>query len=372
MTNLRNSSGKKRARKSGVRKPRTVTRVPFEPSLSHDRLVQYIVGLCCIRHRPESVEIVLGDMVQDESAEEARDVDVTILVPESDGARSALSAYEAKDERRPIDVKTVEQLSAKLDDMPDVRDKAIVSTSGYTKPAIRKAKAKGVTLYIAERWTAPMQSDLGAASLPGTPAESLRFANDLLIWLPNHKVVFRHAGEMKPETPMTMSDSVLNLQGAQHERFPNLSALVEETLGRSTNQLLAAPEVLSSCPAAPEEWVEQRTVGLVGSPMSCTHRCQIGDLGCAFEVSPGDIRLIEEAEITGQIQWSTSDLAPEYWIVKDVTTRAVFAAAAIAIAPGCPPRIVGLAFATDSSDVTVHVAEFTAKHQQQFREIRLR
>ena len=41
-------------------------------------MVQYLVGLCCLRHDPDAVEITLGDMVYDHVAEKDRDVDITI------------------------------------------------------------------------------------------------------------------------------------------------------------------------------------------------------------------------------------------------------------------------------------------------------
>ena len=39
-------------------------------------MIQYLVGLCCLRHDPDAVEITLGDMVYDHVAEKDRDVDI--------------------------------------------------------------------------------------------------------------------------------------------------------------------------------------------------------------------------------------------------------------------------------------------------------
>ena len=36
-------------------------------------MIQYLVGLCCLRHDPDAVEITLGDMVYDHVAEKDRD-----------------------------------------------------------------------------------------------------------------------------------------------------------------------------------------------------------------------------------------------------------------------------------------------------------
>jgi hypothetical protein len=102
-------------------------------------LVQYLVGLCCLRCNPTAVEITIGDMVLDESAEKERDVDITVTLEEAPGAIRALKAYEVKKEKTPLDVAEVEQLCMKSHDMPSVTHKAIVSSSGFTAPALKKA-----------------------------------------------------------------------------------------------------------------------------------------------------------------------------------------------------------------------------------------
>jgi hypothetical protein len=45
-------------------------------------LVQYLVGLCCLKWDPEAVDMTIGDMVYDAGAEKERDVDVTVTVSE--------------------------------------------------------------------------------------------------------------------------------------------------------------------------------------------------------------------------------------------------------------------------------------------------
>ena len=53
-------------------------------------LVQYLVGLCCLRWDPSAVDLTIGDMVRDAAADKDRDVDVTVTVAEADGTRRAL------------------------------------------------------------------------------------------------------------------------------------------------------------------------------------------------------------------------------------------------------------------------------------------
>ena len=51
-------------------------------------MIQYLVGLCCLRHDPDAVEITLGDMVYDHVAEKDRDVDITITFKEGINMRA--------------------------------------------------------------------------------------------------------------------------------------------------------------------------------------------------------------------------------------------------------------------------------------------
>ncbi len=120
-------------------------------------LVQYLVGLCCLRRNPAAVDITLGDMVLDTAAGKERDVNVTLTLEEAPGMTRAFKAYEVKREKRPLDVADVEQLCIKLLDMSTVTHRAIVSASGFTKPAQEKAARHGVELFIIHPWTRPLE-----------------------------------------------------------------------------------------------------------------------------------------------------------------------------------------------------------------------
>src|SRR5437868_1805442 len=95
-------------------------------------LVQYLVGLCCLRRNPDAVDVTIGNLVLDTAADKARDVDITVTVPDADGSMRAFKAYEVKREGEPLDVSKVEQLCIKLRDMPSITHRAIVSASGFT------------------------------------------------------------------------------------------------------------------------------------------------------------------------------------------------------------------------------------------------
>lgn len=115
-------------------------------------MVQYSVGLCCLRHDPEAIEITVGNMVYDKAAQKKRDVDVTITYKNADGTISAFKAAEVKKETAPLDVTTIEQLCMKFSDMPQITHKSIFSTSGYSQAAKTKAQYHTVDIYTLKPW----------------------------------------------------------------------------------------------------------------------------------------------------------------------------------------------------------------------------
>lgn len=133
--------------------------------------VQYLVGLCCVRVHADAVDVTLGDMVLDPAAEKKRDVDVTVTMREPGGEITAFKAYEVKKESAPLDVSTVEQLGTKLNDMPSVTHRAIVSASGYTTSAIRKGLRHGVDLYTISPWTRPVREQFPELGLERVPQD---------------------------------------------------------------------------------------------------------------------------------------------------------------------------------------------------------
>lgn len=119
--------------------------------------IHLLVGFLTLISRPEGVELELGSMVFDAAAEKDRDVDVTVRAVGDDGAVSVFEGLEVKDHTRPLDVTHVEQLCAKLRDMPEITDRGIVSASGYTEGGVNKARRSGVTPYSLIEWTAPVE-----------------------------------------------------------------------------------------------------------------------------------------------------------------------------------------------------------------------
>lgn len=117
--------------------------------------IHYLVGLLTKVQSADDVVVELGDLVHDASTDTKRDVDIT--VSNRDGSKSVYRGTEVKNHSRPLDTGQVEGLCLKFMDMPDITHRAIVSASGYTKPAVAKAKAHSVELLEIVDWPDPRQ-----------------------------------------------------------------------------------------------------------------------------------------------------------------------------------------------------------------------
>lgn len=59
-------------------------------------LVQYLVGLCCLRWDQDAIDVTIGDMVLDAAADKDRDVDVTVTVAETDGTKTCVQSVRSE------------------------------------------------------------------------------------------------------------------------------------------------------------------------------------------------------------------------------------------------------------------------------------
>jgi hypothetical protein len=112
--------------------------------------IHLLVGVLTQASSPENVTVELGSMVFDTAARKVRDVDV--IVEQAIEGIKALKGLEVKKHKEPLDVTHVEQLASKLKDMPSLTSRQIVSASGYTSSAIRKAAAHDVELFSLTDW----------------------------------------------------------------------------------------------------------------------------------------------------------------------------------------------------------------------------
>ncbi|MBX7135015.1 MAG: restriction endonuclease [Fimbriimonadaceae bacterium] len=99
---------------------------------------------------PSAKIIQKARLPQDDRPEQRREVDVLVVIPA--GRRTARIGVDVKNEKAPLDVVVVEQLIGKYSKLRQSLDKyCIVSTSGFTQPALADAARAGVeALHLTE------------------------------------------------------------------------------------------------------------------------------------------------------------------------------------------------------------------------------
>jgi len=191
--------------------------------------VHLLVGLLTQISRPNGVDIVLGDMIFDSVAEEDRDVDITVRAKSNTGT-TIFEGIEVKHHRRPLDATHVEQLCAKLNDMPEFTERGIVSASGYTKPAIRKASHNKVALYELRDWPKPMR--LGNITL----SDKLQIGDRKYEWIgtPHVTIITSINKPMGEDLQFEMSAPIVDSTGVQNAVTPTCDALARKLISRAT------------------------------------------------------------------------------------------------------------------------------------------
>ena len=324
-------------------------------------VVQYLVGLCCMRHDLAASEITIGDMVYDEAAEKDRDVDVTVVIPAADGSRLAFKAVEVKHESKPLDVGKVEQLCLKLSDMSEITHRSIVSTSGYTDGARRKARSHNVDLYSLLKWTQPIGEEFPDFAGTGTPEEFLAHVQSSLLYWVNANV-FLHALGGVSSFNYENDTSALGADGKVHSLFSTMGQFVDAVLLRSTNILIHQEPAITIGKAFPYGMAAKDADYLAGPAWPHTHTLDLADDGVYLRVSDHEPFQIKSATISGQLQWRKRKRDPQFLIMKNVEDGALFAGAAIADFGGESEQMFAMVFPKTGREIGI--SQFTLPEKQ--------
>ena len=326
-------------------------------------LIQYLVGLCCLRGNPSAVNVELGDMVLDESVGKRRDVDVTVTANDDDGGEKwVFKAFEVKDEGTPLDVTEVEQLCIKLKDMPSITHRGIVSSSGFSDGAKRKAEHHKVDLYSLEQWSTSIELEFPKFGLRGLPEYAISFSRQLLVWL-NEQVYVTAPAARRP-FDIKSEDALLDSTGALHSRYTAFHQYRHDILLRSTERLYAREPAQTMMRTLPS----YHSGGLaVTSEWPHTHTLDVSADDVYFEA--GDLVKIEEVTISGFLRWETLLERPDFRVMRRVSDGEAFAGALIALG-----QREGEMFAfvvADSPTAGVHFVKLERKHLNMIRQLSL-
>jgi hypothetical protein len=321
-------------------------------------LVQYLVGLCCLKWHPDAVDVTIGDMVLDPAAGKQRDVDVTVTISDSGNITHAFKAYEVKHESNPLDVADVEQLCLKLLDMPSVTHRAIVSASGFTSSGRSKAARHGVTLYGLRQWTRPLQEQFPALTMQGTAQECFLMSQTLLCWTNvQYAIVAREA-----ESPFSVQpdDKLFDASGNVHPKYTKFADYQNELLLRSTEipfQLEPAVTILRTFPVP--DTVSDGTVP-AGPGWPHTHTLDTHSDGVHVETSKG-VRRVDLITINGYLQWQRGIDSSLYYVMDQIPDGEAFAGALISMEKR-EGHMIALVFSPKIRDIGIHFVRLAEKH----------
>lgn len=330
-------------------------------------MIQYLVGLCCLRHNPDAIDITLGDRVYDCAAEKARDVDITVTLRNEEGMKEIFKAVEVKAESKAIDVETVEQLCLKLSDMERVTHKSIFSTSGYTDGARSKAKAHSVDLYTLSPWTMPIEDDFKDFAGVGRPSDFLTAVDSYLLhWMDETLFVVVPDGpesfEYSENTPVYSS------LGKRHEKFLTMGEFKKEMVEKSGTILYTQPaavEMLGNDLSA------QNSGSFIGKPWPFTHQMPVKQENAYLKFEK-KLCQINSVVIQGQLRWEIEKLNPQFYILKNIETNEIFAGAAIAAYGKDNGRMFAMVFPDKGRNLGIHQVVIPQKQRSMLRMLKIK
>lgn len=321
-------------------------------------LVQYLVGLCCLKWHPDAVNVVIGDMVLDQAANKQRDVDVTVTISESGSITHAFKAYEVKHESNPLDVAEVEQLCLKLLDMPSVTHRAIVSASGFTSSAESKAARHGITLYQFRPWTRPLQEQFPALTMQGTAEECFPMSQTLLCWTNVQYALI--AREAAGPFSVQASDRLFDASGNAHPKYSTFADYQSELLLRSTEILLPLEPAVSISRTFPIPYVASDGAIPAGPAWPHTHTLDVRSDDVHVETGKG-IRRIDLITINGYLRWERPANKSLYYVMDQLPNGQAFAGALVSMERR-EGHMTALVFSPTTRDIGVHFVRLAEKH----------
>lgn len=323
-------------------------KLPLSPML-----IQYLVGLCTLKWNEgaSSLNVTLGDLVFDEAAEEPRDVDVTVTLNTPDGAY-AFMGYEVKHWGKKLNSHHVEALNAKLQDMPAVTHRAIVTTSGYYKPAIKKAEYHGIDLYVIKEWTTPIEKQFpNLAPLKGPPAQVFRGSQFHLAW-PERSI---HLYVDAPYFDIASDAPLFDAEHNQHSLYPTFGAFSEAMLVVSTGILWPTKPMQDRLPVKEAlDRGEPITIPEDNHRWPFGHTFDVANAGVHVRTPDNALHHVTAVTIQGQLSWEYSPML--YLAMEKIPTGEMFASALVGVNP-IPGRMAAIMIPTTGRNLTIRFVQ---------------
>ena len=277
-----------------------------------DTDIHYLVGILSLASSPDDVEIELGSRVYDEGGDKGRDVDITITVKNKDGTVTAYRGIEVKKHGRKLNIEHVEQLAIKLNDMPDITHKAIVSASGYTQGAIDKGKFHDVELLELVDWDSPSEG------FEHFKATEMPFYQKNLNWVGSPHAHVNPEQQISNEVKKEFMENpnIYFLDGKENAEVPDFETLIKNQRTFVQNKIFEMKEIEEL--AKDVEKSVNITIDIEDNPYVI--------------VSSGKI-IINRIRFRGVVKWTESLKETQYKILKKQDDGKPIAGCAVAEIP---------------------------------------
>ena len=253
--------------------------------------IHLLVGLLTQASSPENVAVELGSLVYDVAAAKLRDVDVTVRCPVN--GIEQLRGLEVKKHAQPLDVTHVEQLLAKLNDMPTLKARQVVSASGYTSGALKKAAAHNLELFRLTDWEEKYSFEHAQLQNMGS------FCSRTLEYVDGpHLDIELDAGGGAFATANAASIQVTDVRGEAHPWGVTFAEFKTNLIANTTNELQRNEEI-SDLQAESPKPVD------VSIDLADDSHLRLGDV----------IARIKGARLRGVVQWKETPHTAEYKVL---------------------------------------------------------
>ncbi|OBH87973.1 hypothetical protein A5681_01350 [Mycobacterium scrofulaceum] len=335
-------------------------KLPLSPML-----VQYLVGLCALRWDANAVdiEVTLGDMVPDEASETERDVDVTVTVNAPDGVY-AFKGYEVKHWGNPLSVDDVDALVTKFNDMPSVTHRAIVSSSGFSESAIRKAQRHDLDLYTISPWTEPIASQFPDLPMTGVPSEVFNTLVMNLVWPRQHQQ--HHLGVDAPLTEITGATTLFDRDGNEHPIYGDVGTMIEAMVVRSAGILWRLRPMQDRLEPYKQAFHARATPMPEEPEWPYAHTLDTTNDGIYTRASDGNLYLINNFTLHGQLKWERQQVL--HVAMQKVPTGEIFAGAVVGLSD-VPGQMWAIVLPAEGRTLHFTRVQLERKHLNSIREL---
>lgn len=272
--------------------------------------VHLLVGLLVKMSSADAVDVVAGSMQYDRIARKKRDIDVTLTCRRGPDDLLVVLGVEVKSHKRPLTIEQVEQLCAKFGDIPGVKERWIVSSSGFVRAAALKAKARRVKLFDFKRWDGRFQTG------------NIRFSPTLQVEIVDYRWIQPGLRVALLFSPVPDSDA--------HENLESLPLL--DAHGQVVVHLPTVRAFLDDmCDKALENYRRGRAATGRGGAMPRTPTTIRVAVAEQLFVDLGGVRRrITDAILTGEIEATMTRRRPEFHALRRHGTKKLVAGCAVA------------------------------------------